>query len=127
VNETPVIVQLADDAYQAIRMLNHRTVRGAIPAPVLYDVLGSLKLLGPALEQAIRQFGDGLQDSLSEYDVYDDDDDPAVNVALCRDILAGAAHYARLLAESLEASQSTIAHQGYRLQQRTGGLPRAPS
>lgn len=58
-DRTP-IVREADDAYEAIRAINHATINAvSIPAPVVYDVLGNLKLaaglaaqIGELLEQA---------------------------------------------------------------------------
>jgi hypothetical protein len=116
VSEPPVLANLADDAYQAIRRINHLTVRGpAVPAPQLYEVLGSLKLLGPGLEQALTQLGDALVRSLAEYQVYEDDGaDPASSVAACRAAITCAASRAASLGDILEQAQQAIARQGYR-------------
>lgn len=112
---TPAIVRLAEDAHTALREINHLTMRGAIPAPVLYDVLGHLKQLSPALAQALRQLADRLLDSLTEYDVRDDDGaDPLTTITHCCFRLADAAVFATLLGPGLEDAQAVIAHQGYR-------------
>ena len=115
-SETRGLADLADDACQAIRRINHLTVRGpAVPAPQLYEVLGSLKQLGPALEQALTQLGDALEQSLSEYAVYEDDGvDPASSVAICCAALTHAASSAARLGDLLEQAHQAIARQGYR-------------
>ena len=119
-NDTPTIVRRADDAYQGLRALNHLTAHGAIPAPVLYDVLGTLKRLGPALGQLLVQLGDALEQSLGEYEVYQDDGaDPVASVASCRDALTGAAGHAAHLGRHLESAQQALTRQGYRTQRQT--------
>lgn len=111
---TPAIVHLADDAHEALRELAHLTLRGAIPAPVLYEVLGRLAQIGPTLDQTLRQLGDGLLDSLSVYEVAQDDSaDPIASVAACRDALTTAARQAAHLGRHLESAQQAIARQGY--------------
>jgi hypothetical protein len=110
----PMIVTRADDAYEAIRAINHATPRGPVPAPVLYDVLGSLKLLGPGLQQALAQLGDALTESLAANRVYEDDGaDPATRAAACRAALTAAAGHAAHLGDALEVAQQAIAGQGY--------------
>jgi hypothetical protein len=87
------LVESAIDACEAVRALNHQS-RGAIPAPVVYDVLANLKCVGHMLPQAFHQLGQGLARSLSEYDVYDDGSDPAKNVDLACSYLAEASRKA---------------------------------
>lgn len=115
-SETQVLADLADDACHAIRGINHLTVRGpAMPAPQLYEVLGSLKQLGPGLEQALTHLGDALVRSLAEYQVYEDDGaDPASSVATCRAAITRAASRAASLGDLLEDAQQAIARQGNR-------------
>lgn len=113
-SENPPIVDLAEDAYQGVRAINHATIHGAIPAPVLYEVLGSLKQLGPGLNQALVQLGDALAQSPAAYRVYEDDGaDPAASIAACRAALTAAAGHAARLGDLLEAAQQGIARQGY--------------
>lgn len=100
-------------ALESIRAINHLTLGQAVPAPVLYDVLGNLKGVGHSLPQALTQLADGLQRSLEEYQVFDRDGDPAANVDRAREHLAMAALAARTLGAELEAAQSAIAGQGY--------------
>jgi len=110
----PEIVRLADDAHEAMRELAHLTLRGAVPAPVLYEVLGSLKRLGPGLNQALAQLGDALAQSPAAYRVYEDDGaDPHASITACRAALTAATAHAAHLGDLLEAAQQRIARQGY--------------
>jgi hypothetical protein len=106
------LVQHADDAYEAIRALNHRTWR-AIPAPLAYDLVGNLNNLGYGLEQLLRQISDGLTRSLIEYDVYDNNRDPAESVAVANEAMRTAARHAHEIGVLLSTAQSAINQQGY--------------
>lgn len=101
-------------AYESIRAINHLTFSHPIPAPVLYDVLGNLKGVGHLLPQALSQLGAGLQRSLQEFEVYDQDGDPVENVEQAVAHLQEAAVAARALGAALEAAQSAVAMQGYK-------------
>jgi hypothetical protein len=114
---TPRIVQDADDAYEAIRSINHRTGSGALPAPLVYDVLGNLKGVGHLLPHALQQLASGLGRSLDEYDVYDGEGrDPVQSVATAVDHLTRAAQLAGELGRELDHAQEAINMQGYRTQ-----------
>jgi hypothetical protein len=106
------LVQHADTAYEAIRALNHRTWR-AIPAPLAYDLLGSLNNLGYGLEQLLLQFSDGLTRSLTEYDVYDNNRDPAESVAVATKAMRTAARHAHDIGVLLSTAQTAINQQGH--------------
>lgn len=114
-DRTP-IVREADDAYEAIREINHATINAAsIPAPVVYDVLGNLKLAaGHSMHQALNQVAAGLVRSLETHDVYDDSGDPAENAAAAAALMRQAAGLAAQIGELLEQAQSRINSQGYR-------------
>jgi hypothetical protein len=113
-DEEPQVVQHADAAYEAIRAINHLTYT-TYPAPVVYRTLGNLKGVGHLLPQALGQLGAGLERSLSEYDVYEDDGgDPAESVALARAYLEEAAALAGQVGELLEKAQAALNRQGYR-------------
>jgi hypothetical protein len=102
-------------AYESIRAINHLTNTSLpVPAPVLYDVLGNLKGVGYLLPQALVQLGNGLERSLSVYDVYDHAREPRVSVATAQRLLVEAATKARDLGALLEEAQTTINSQGYR-------------
>ncbi|QNE21926.1 hypothetical protein F1D05_33440 [Kribbella qitaiheensis] len=106
------LVQYADDAYEAIRALNHGTFR-ALPAPLAYSVLGNLQAMGFGLAQLTGQLSGGLTESLTAYDVYDNNRDPKVSVAMAAEALRLAAASAQGTAELLAAAQLAINAQGY--------------
>lgn len=112
--ETPEVIRLADNAYEAIRAICHMSQ--TYPAPTVYGVLGNLKAAGgPLLAQALRQLAGGLERSLNEYDVYEDDGrDPAGSIEMATAHLLEAASFAELLGKSLSKAQNAIARQGYR-------------
>jgi hypothetical protein len=116
-NNDQMLVQHADDAYEAIRALNHGTYR-AIPAPLAYSVLGNLQGMGFGLAQLARQLASGLRASLTEYDVYDNNRDPQTSVAMAAEALRQAAEHATRTAELLAAAQLAINAQGYHLRDR---------
>jgi hypothetical protein len=125
---THPVVAHAETAYQAIRAINHLSLRGAVPAPLLYEVLGNLKAVGHLLPQALTQLGRGLAASLGEYAVYDGaGKDPAASVAKARASLAEAAARAADLGLLLEAAQSAINEQGYHPADPSGPVPRQPA
>lgn len=113
-DETPAVVQEADAIYESVRAICHDS--RTHPAPTVYRVLGNLKAAtGPMLAQALNQLADGLERSLTEYDVYEDDGtDPALNVSAAAGHMRLAAHLAAELGEHLSEAQNVIARQGYR-------------
>jgi hypothetical protein len=113
-DEHSELVEHADAAYEAIRALNHRTWR-AIPAPLAYGLLGSLNNLGYGLEQLLLQLSHGLARSLTEYDVYDNNRDPAESVRTANKALWIAARHAHEIGVLLSTAQTAINQQGYNL------------
>ena len=113
-DETPEVIQRADDAYEAIRAINHLTINArSLPAPLVYSVLGNLKALG--LAQACQQLASGLGRSLDTHDVYEDDGgDPVQSVATATDHLTRAAQLAAQLGDELAQAQNAINRQGYK-------------
>lgn len=71
----------ADAIYESVRTICHYSETQ--PAPTVYRVLGNLKgATGDMLAQALNRLAAGLERSLAEYDVYEDDGrDPAESVA----------------------------------------------
>ena len=113
--KTPPVVQHADDAYEAIRAINHLTLGSSLPASLVYRVLGDLKGVGHLLPQALTQLAAGLGRSLDTHDVYEDDGgDPVQSVATATDHLTRAAELAAQLGVELDHAQSAINGQGYR-------------
>ena len=114
-NEIPNAVTHADDAYEAIRAINHLTIGAELPAPMVYDILGNLKGVGHLLPQALTQLASGLGRSLDEYPVTEDDGaDPVQSVATATDHLTRAAQLAAQLGVELDLAQAAISRQGYR-------------
>ena len=122
---TPEVVQCADDAYEAIRSINHLTIStrsgppvrcGAfrrLPAPLVYQVLGNFKGVGNM--QALNQLAAGLGKSLDTHVVYEDDGrGPVQSIAPVTDHLTRAAELAEQLGTELANAQSAISRQGYR-------------
>ena len=113
-DSTPPVVQHADDAYEAIRAINHITIDArSMPAPIAYRMLGNLKAMG--LQQALTQMGSLLERSLKTHDVYEwEDKDPVASVRDARSHLDNAAALAAQMQVHLAAAQNAIAGQGYR-------------
>jgi hypothetical protein len=99
----------ADDAYEAVRVITHNMTGVSCPASVAHDVLGSLKLLGPALGQALAKIGEGLARSSEVHAVHPGDGgDPARRVAQAIDLLGEAGEHAKAVGVLLDRVQSTI-------------------
>lgn len=113
-DERPAFVSIADDAYEAVRTLNHLTIwRGAIPAPDAYTVLGNLKAaLGYGAAQALRQLADRLEESPEEYVLREDDGrDPAESIREAAGRMRAAADAANMVGAMLSSAQNAIAGQ----------------
>lgn len=110
------LTELADQAAQAVRRINHVTITGpALPAPAVYDALGALKGVGYGLDQATGQLADRLKASDGAFDLYESDGgDPSVSIAAATAALTEAAAHARDLGRLLDTAQTAIAGQGYR-------------
>jgi len=123
--ERPSLAEYADEAYQAIRAINHATItRPPLLAPVVYETLGNLAWLGHALDQALGQIATGLAASLEipGYEVYEaDGSDPAVSVEAARAAIAIACGAAKDLATSIEYAHGQLTWQGYRTAPETAG------
>jgi hypothetical protein len=107
--------ELAETAYQSIRSINHITIDAkAIPAPEVYNLLGTLKCLAYSLDQALRQLARALAGSLAVYAVYEDEGgNPEESVAYAMDSMRAAADHAGRMGELLAAAQDDISRQGY--------------
>lgn len=112
--EIPIVVGEADAVYEAVRTICHHSE--TYPAPTVYRVLGNLKgAVGPMLAQALEQLAVGLERSLTEFDVYEDDGrDPMESVAAAAQHMRAAATLADQIGNHLAEAQTAIAGQGYR-------------
>ena len=108
----------AQDAYEAIRSMNHATIftGDGIPAPVVDRVLGFLQSAGGyGLAQALGQLARGLERSLSTHDVREDDGrDPVDSVAHAVNVMGDAIVLLQRVGSLLDDAQAAIARQGYR-------------
>ena len=115
----------AQEAYEAVRSINHATIftGDGIPAPVVYRVLGFLQSAGGyGMAQALGQLVRGLERSMSTYDVYEDDGrDPADSVAHAINALTDAADLLQRVGRLLDDAQAAISRQGYRAQGHGAG------
>lgn len=106
--------ELANELYDRTRDLSVEVILRAVPAPELYHILGNLKWSGGCfLQELLARLSQGLEESMSTYDVYDNDRDPATSIAMARDHLDQAAALAATIAHHLEKAQSAIASQGH--------------
>jgi hypothetical protein len=115
-SDQPAVVDDADEAYEIIKSIARRTYGGSIPAPVIYALVGNLKSAGGyTLAEALANMARGLQASLTTHDVYDDDGDPTANADQAAAELRAAAKLAEQIGRHLDAAQSAINRQGYRV------------
>lgn len=94
-----------------------RAVHGrAVPAPELYEILGNLEGAGGyLLAELLGRLADGIQKSVAEYEVYEDDvGNPGGRAKLTAMLLREAAAHAKHICLCLEAAHSEIAGQGHR-------------
>ena len=109
----PSLVDLGEQAAEAIRALNHRTVFDNVPGYVQYDLLGELHSVVTRLADLTANLSRGLFKSLEEHDVYEDDGgDPADRVAAAREHLGNAGMLATRLSFELERAQEALRLQG---------------
>lgn len=112
--QTHPLAEYAEEVYQATRSMCHEPA-GALPAPTLYEILGSLYAGAHALPQALDQMAYGLKRSLTEYEVteYDEGKNPTESVLKATGHLSRAGELAAELGRELEAAQLAINGQGY--------------
>lgn len=107
--------QLASELYDGMHDLGVAVLGRAVPAPELYGILGNIKSAGGYyLGELLERLADGIERSVDEYEVYEDDGgDPVLRAALAASLIQGAAAHATRVAQCLEAAQSAIAAQGH--------------
>jgi hypothetical protein len=98
----------------------------AATAPDVYRMLGSAAELAYALPQALTQMSEALRRSLTVFDIYDRDRQPADSIALATRSMMAAADAFAVAAQSLSEAQAAIAHQGVN-EDSTGNLRRRPT
>ena len=107
--------EVADELYEGVRELSVAVMGRAVPAPELYGILGNLKFAGGYfLGELLGRLADGIERSVDEFEVYEDDGgNPVERAAMAASMLEGAAAHAAKVAECLEAAHSAIARQGH--------------
>jgi hypothetical protein len=127
-NETKQLVAAAADS---LRTFTHQTRIAQLPdgcmtAPDAYSILGSAAELASSLPQALTQLSEALSRSLSVFDVYDRDREPADSIAIATHALSAAADAFTQAAQHLSDAQAVIAHQGVN-EDDAGNLRRRPT
>ncbi|HWU46115.1 MAG TPA: hypothetical protein VN133_05095 [Humibacter sp.] len=107
--------EIGDDLFDGMRELSVAVVGRPIPAPELYVILGNLEAAGGYnLAELLGRLAIGLERSLDEYNVYEDDGaDPSHRVRLTKALLRRAASHAQQITLCLEAAHCEIAGQGH--------------
>jgi hypothetical protein len=123
--------QLVAAAADSLRTFTHQTRTGQLPngcmtAPDAYTILGSAAELAYSLPQALTQVGEALRRSLTVFDIYDRDRQPADSIAIATRALSAAADAFTQAAQHLSDAQAAIAHQGVN-EESTGNLRRRPT
>lgn len=111
----PTPAGLADTAAEAVRALNHATIRGTtglVHPTDAYDVLGNLALLAARLPQALGQVQDYLDDATEAGRVAIVDGehagDPIAAVTVCAHHLDHAVRAAEQLHTALDAARTAL-------------------
>lgn len=110
----PAFIGAAQDLADAVRMLSLDT-RNTIAAPMAWDVLDHVRPASHNLGQLANRIAAGLRESLTEYDVFEEDEgrDPVTSIDEAEQHLKRAAELARQLADELKAAQTAINGQTY--------------
>lgn len=108
------LTERAEEIHQGIRGMCHESSGAVLPAPDLFQILGTLQAGAHLLPQALNQLADGLVRSLTEYVVTEDDGrTPTESVLTATRHLTRAGWLAGELGRELEAAQEAISGQGY--------------
>jgi hypothetical protein len=113
-DDTERLVDLARTAHESVRMLNHGTIIGSTPAPLVYDLTANLSAMAYALDQLAGQLSRGLLRSLETHDVYDGKGEPSEQAQLAAAYLDQAQQLSQQLARHLSNAQAAISEQGHR-------------
>ncbi|MFD7294773.1 hypothetical protein ACFV9W_15935 [Streptomyces sp. NPDC059897] len=113
----PPPAELADQAAEAVRSLNHATqlIKGELTYPSdAYEVVASLKTLTQRLPQTFDQLSTFMEQLDKTGNVTADYGDADEHVGETRSALASAALIAQTLTEHLDRAHSALAPLGYR-------------
>jgi hypothetical protein len=116
-DEERTITDDANDAYDIVKNMCHSLPVNA-PAPLVYSVLGNLKLAsGYMMRDLLAGMVSGMSRSLIDFDNYvwgDDDASPAEAIAKANAHLETAIRLAAQLGDELSSAQAEISMVGYR-------------
>jgi hypothetical protein len=99
---------------------------GCLAAPDVYGIVGAAAELASGLPQALTQLAQALHRSLTVFDVYDSDRQPADSVNATMGPMSAAAAAFATAARHLSDAQNAIANQGVN-DDAAGGLRRRPT
>ncbi|WP_433718626.1 hypothetical protein [Microbacterium laevaniformans] len=112
------LVAHADDAFDAVRAMNHGTIWESqyVAPPTPYRLLGNLSTAGGhGLAQLLGQLADRLDESAARDDLYDaEGGDPGLAAATAVALLRDSAERARAVGVLLDRAQSAVASVGVR-------------
>jgi hypothetical protein len=96
-----------------VRAMSAKSVLNfAFGVAALDRILGELTAMAGVFPQALNQLSSGLRQALREYDVYDENRDPAVSVEMAAAELAAAAEAFQRVSAHLSIAQEAINLQG---------------
>jgi hypothetical protein len=96
-----------------VRAMSAKSVLNfAFGIAALDRILGELTAMAGVFPQALNQLSSGLRQALREYDVYDENRDPAVSVEMAAAELAAAAEAFQRVSAHLSIAQEAINLQG---------------
>jgi hypothetical protein len=109
---TNELAGLAEDAYEAIRALNHKTQGSKLNAPTIYTMLDDLASTCHGMQQLLDQLGQALARSVAEDDVYDLKGDPRDTLSAARAQFAEAGKAVERAGRLIRDAHVTINSQG---------------
>lgn len=110
---TEALIEYARSMNQNAEAMRVLIGKNSVPAPMVYDVTG---FAGATMDEFLKlfvQLADGLQLSLAEYDVHDENRHPAATVEIAIAGLDDCTLHATALADSLGRVQAAVNGQSY--------------
>lgn len=119
------LLNAANTADEELRAMCHVLINtSATPAPVVYDLMNPFAGTASKLEQLAGHLARGLVTSLSTYEVYDQNRDPAESAAMAEQELLAAARHLHAAMDAFNRAQLAINLQGHNgLRKPTPGAP----